>query len=78
MFVDYLTTLLTGVYKVPGPIDATKSFRDLEVDSLSLAELAAQLEDEFSITVEEEELGPQTTVIELSEFLETRGAVLSA
>ncbi|MBX9363385.1 acyl carrier protein [Streptomyces massasporeus] len=78
VFVDYLTDVLTTVFKVTGTIDPAKSFQELEVDSLSLAELAAQLEDEFDLTIEEEELRPESTVLEVAEFLEARGAVLSA
>ncbi|MFF2025127.1 acyl carrier protein [Streptomyces sp. NPDC058171] len=78
MFVDYLSTLLTTVYQVPGTIDADRSFQELEVDSLSLAELGAQLEDEFGVTVDEEELTPSTTVAQLAVLLEASGAVLPA
>lgn len=78
VFVAYLTDVLATTFKVPTPIDPTKSFQQLEVDSLSLAELGAQLEDEFGVTVEEEELEPATTVLQVAEFLEARGAVLSA
>lgn len=76
MFVDYLTTILGTVYKVPGTIEPTKSFQELEVDSLSLTELAAQLEEELGVPIEEEDLTPSTTVAGLSEFLETSGAVI--
>ncbi|MBB6075114.1 acyl carrier protein [Streptomyces paradoxus] len=78
MFVHYLSDILAGTYKVPAPIDPDRSFQQLEVDSLSLAELGAQLEDEFGITIEEEELTPATTVTALAEFLQARGAVLTA
>ncbi|MFC9132791.1 acyl carrier protein [Streptomyces sp. NPDC057099] len=78
MFVDYLSTILTTVHKVPGPVDPEKSFQELDVDSLSLAELGAQLEDEFEVTIDEEELTPSTTVAELAVLLESGGAVLPA
>ncbi|WAX77127.1 acyl carrier protein [Streptomyces sp. KMM 9044] len=54
MFIEYLTNLLGNVYKVPGTIDPEKSFLDLKVDSLSLAELGAQLTDDLGIEVAEE------------------------
>ncbi|NEE06948.1 acyl carrier protein [Streptomyces sp. SID7499] len=78
MFVDYLSTILTTVHKVPAPVDPEKSFQELEVDSLSLAELGAHLEDEFELTIDEEELTPSTTVAELAGLLESGGAVLPA
>ncbi|MER7468690.1 acyl carrier protein [Streptomyces sp. NPDC059917] len=78
MFVDYLSHVLGTVYKVSGDIQPTRSFKELEVDSLSLAELSAQLEDELGVTIEEENLSADTTVGELSELLEASGAVLPA
>ncbi|WP_406302567.1 acyl carrier protein [Streptomyces sp. NBC_00885] len=77
MFVDYLSHVLGAVYKVSGDIQPTRSFKELEVDSLSLAELSAQLEDELGVTIEED-LSADTTVGELSELLEASGAVLPA
>ncbi|MBT2398238.1 acyl carrier protein [Streptomyces sp. ISL-100] len=78
MFVDYLATILGTVYKVPGDIAPTQSFEDLEVDSLSLAELGAQLEDDLGVTIDEEILTAATTVAELSKLLEAQGAVVPA
>ncbi|MDX3310851.1 acyl carrier protein [Streptomyces sp. NPDC054884] len=78
MIADYLATILGTVYKVPGVIEPTMSFQDLEIDSLSLAELGAQLEDDLGVTVEEENLAPTTTVAELVELLEAQGAVVPA
>ncbi|MFD6940726.1 acyl carrier protein [Streptomyces sp. NPDC054945] len=78
MYVEYLTNLLNTVYKVSGTIDPEKSFLELEVDSLSLAELSAQLEDEFDVPVDEENLSAATTVAELAAILEAHGAVMPA
>jgi acyl carrier protein len=78
VFIDYLTTLLGTVYKVPGVIDPAKSFAELEVDSLSLAELGAHLEEELGVTVDEEELTGSTTVTGLAGLLQARGAVVPA
>ncbi|MZF85526.1 acyl carrier protein [Streptomyces sp. SID5643] len=78
MIADYLATILGTVYKVPGVIEPTMSFQQLELDSLSLAELGAQLEDDLGVTVEEEDLAPTTTVAELAELLEAQGAVVPA
>ncbi|WP_086770654.1 acyl carrier protein [Streptomyces bobili] len=78
MFIDYLINLLGTVYKVPGTIDPDRSFVDLEVDSLSLAELGAQLEDELGVEVAEEDLSSLTTVSELARLLESRGADIPA
>ncbi|MEV0126715.1 acyl carrier protein [Streptomyces sp. NPDC050703] len=78
MFVNYLTTLLGTVYKVPGEIDPDKTFLELEVDSLSLAELGAHLEDELGVVVEEAELSNLTTVTELAGILQSRGADIPA
>lgn len=47
----------------PDKVTPEASFADdLEADSLDLAELVMALEDEFDITVEEEELGDIKTV----------------
>ncbi|MFF8193120.1 acyl carrier protein [Streptomyces bobili] len=78
MFTDYLSDVLEKTYRVPAPIDAEKTFQELEVDSLSLAELGAQLEDEFDVVVDESDLTSTTTVAALAELLQTRGAVLTA
>jgi acyl carrier protein len=78
VFIDYRINLLGTVYKVPGTIDPDKSFVDLEVDSLSLAELGAQLEDELGVEVAEEDLSSLTTVSELARLLESRGADIPA
>lgn len=78
MYVDYLTRLLGSVYKVTETIEPTRSFKDLELDSLLLAELGAQLEDELGVTIEEEDLTEDTTVAELASLLEAAGAVVPA
>jgi acyl carrier protein len=78
MFVEYLISLLGRVYKVPGTIDPTVSFQQLEVDSLSLAELGAQLEEDFGVEIDDEQLTGETTVAELAGQLEADGAVLPA
>ncbi|MGW0885953.1 acyl carrier protein [Streptomyces sp. NPDC002671] len=78
MYVEYLTTILNTVYKVPGTIDPEKSFLELEVDSLSLAELSAHLEDELHVTIDEEDLSAATTVVGLAAYLEAHGAVIPA
>ena len=62
--LDRFTTLAVQVLSV----DADKVVRDasfsddLDADSLDLAELVMALEDEFDITVEEEELADIKTV----------------
>lgn len=78
MFVDYLIDLLGRVYQVPGTITPTMSFQELEVDSLSLAELGAQLEEDFGVSIDEEQLTADTTVADLAGQLEASGAVLPA
>lgn len=78
MYVDYITNILGKVYNVPGDIESTRSFQDLQVDSLSLAELGAQLEDALGVTIDEEDLTSGTTVAELAELLENSGAVIPA
>lgn len=78
MFDKYLIELLGRVYQVPGTIEPTMSFQELEVDSLSLAELGAQLEEDFGISIDEEKLTADTTVADLARLLEAGGAVLPA
>ncbi|MFD4504886.1 acyl carrier protein [Streptomyces sp. NPDC058457] len=54
------------------------TFAELELDSLSLAELGAQLEDDLGVTVDEDNLTPRTTVADIAALLEAQGAVLPA
>ncbi|MFE5093333.1 acyl carrier protein [Streptomyces sp. NPDC056638] len=78
MFVDYLRTILSTVYRVSGTIEPTMTFEELALDSLSLAELGAQLEDDLGVTIDEESLSAETTVAEVAAILEAQGAVLPA
>jgi acyl carrier protein len=62
--IERFTTLAVQVLSVE-PIQVVReaSFaEDLDADSLDLAELVMALEDEFDITVEEEELADISTV----------------
>jgi acyl carrier protein len=59
-------------------IEPTMTFNDLDLDSLSLAELGAQLEDDLGVTVEEENLTAETTVADIAALLEAQGAVVPA
>lgn len=78
MYVDYLIRLLGTTYKVTETIEPTRSFKDLDLDSLLLAELGAQLEDDLGVTIEEENLTSDTTVADLADLLEAAGAVIPA
>ncbi len=62
--LDRFTTLAVQVLSVePAQVVREASFADdLEADSLDLAELVMALEDEFDITVEEDELEDIKTV----------------
>jgi acyl carrier protein len=62
--LERFTTLAVQVLAVePGQITRDAKFADdLDADSLDLAELVMALEDEFDITVEEEELADIATV----------------
>ncbi|MCL2519269.1 MAG: phosphopantetheine-binding protein [Oscillospiraceae bacterium] len=54
----------------PGEITLASTFKDLDLDSLDLAELAMQVEDEFDITVElSEEL---SNVGKLVDYIEAK------
>jgi acyl carrier protein len=75
---DYLCTILSTTYQVSGSIEPTMTFEELELDSLALAELGAQLEDNLSVTVDEENLIATTTVADLAALLEAQGAVVPA
>jgi acyl carrier protein len=61
---ERFTTIAVQVLSVDAAkVTKEASFADdLEADSLDLAELVMALEDEFDITVEEEELGDIKTV----------------
>ena len=61
---ERFTALAVQVLSVePSQVTKEASFADdLDADSLDLAELVMALEDEFDITVEEEELADITTV----------------
>ncbi|MCC9311899.1 acyl carrier protein [Kitasatospora sp. RB6PN24] len=75
---EYLCTILSTTYQVSVTIEPTMTFSDLELDSLSLAELGAQLEDDLGVTVEEESLTAETTVADIAALLEAQGAVVPA
>ena len=62
--IQRFTTLTVQVLSVePAQVVRDASFaEDLDADSLDLAELVMALEDEFDITVEEEELADIATV----------------
>lgn len=53
-----------------GDISMESSFKDLDLDSLDMAELAMQIEDEFNITVELNE--SLTDVSKLVEYIEEK------
>jgi acyl carrier protein len=75
---DYLRELLQETFRVDGEVEPGKSFADLDLDSLTTAEICASLEDSFKVTIDDEEVTQQTTVDELAELLRRKGAVLSA
>jgi acyl carrier protein len=70
--VDRFTTLAVQVLSVePGQVVRDASFADdLDADSLDLAELVMALEDEFDITVEEDELADIKTVGQAIDLVE--------
>ena len=61
--LDCIRTTLAG-QKVPGAETATleATWSDLDVDSLDLVELVKTLEDEFAVTIHDEELKPIESV----------------
>ncbi|MEY9850025.1 acyl carrier protein [Streptacidiphilus sp. MAP5-3] len=75
---DYLCTILSTTYQVSGTIEPTMTCRELELDSLSLAELGAQLEEDLGVTVDEDNLTSTTTVADIAALLEAQGAVVPA
>ncbi|MFB9689481.1 acyl carrier protein [Amycolatopsis plumensis] len=75
---DYLRELFQETFRVDGEVEPGKSFADLDIDSLTTAEICANLEDRFKVTIDDEEVTPQTTVDELAELLRRKGAVVSA
>jgi acyl carrier protein len=70
--VDRFTSLAVQVLSVePGQVQRDASFADdLDADSLDLAELVMALEDEFDITVEEDELADIKTVGQAIDLVE--------
>ncbi|MEV6133371.1 acyl carrier protein [Streptomyces violaceusniger] len=75
---DYLRNLLQETFWVNGEIAPGKSFEDLDLDSLTTAEICANLEDSLKVTIDDEEVTQQTTLDELADLLHRKGAVLSA
>jgi acyl carrier protein len=75
---DYLCTILSTTYQVSGTIKPTMTCGELELDSLSLAELGAQLEENLGVTVDEDNLTSATTVADIAALLEAQGAVVPA
>lgn len=72
--ITYVTDLLTGPYQVAGDIVPSARLTELGLDSLALAELAAELQDTFGIRVEADEITTATTVDDLVSLLEGKGA----
>jgi len=70
--IERFTALAVQVLSVePGQVQRDASFADdLDADSLDLAELVMALEDEFDITVEEEELADIKTVGQAIDLVE--------
>lgn len=74
---EYLRKLLEQTFRVTGEIEPEKSFDDLEVDSLTTAEICAALEDDLKVTIDDKDVTQETTLAELADLLERNGAVLS-
>ena len=70
--IERFTALAVQVLSVePGQVQRDASFADdLDADSLDLAELVMALEDEFDITVEEDELADIKTVGQAIDLVE--------
>ncbi|MER5885378.1 phosphopantetheine-binding protein [Streptomyces sp. NPDC001941] len=72
----YINSLLTGPYQVPPPVAEDASLTQLGLDSLALAELAAELQDVLRVPVTGDDVTPHTTVTELATSLEAKGATV--
>ncbi|MDF3289064.1 acyl carrier protein [Streptomyces silvisoli] len=77
MMYDYLRNLLEETFRVSGEIAPDKSFEDLDLDSLTTAEICAALEDDLKVTIDDAEVNQQITLGELADLLQHKGAVLS-
>ena len=76
--MDIHSELKNAICKVHPGIDESKitpeaTFTgDLEMDSLSMVELALAMEDSFGVTLPDEELAKLTTVGEVAELIESK------
>ncbi len=74
MILEELKQLLMDQFDIdPEEITEDTAFEDdLDADSLDMVELALACEDEFDISLEEDELVPIQTVGELARYLENK------
>ncbi|MFI1524024.1 acyl carrier protein [Kitasatospora cineracea] len=69
----YLADLLSSTYQIPVPVDPTATFEELGLDSLSLAELGAHLQDRLGLELAEGEVSASTSVDSLADLLAGKG-----
>ncbi|HTR70875.1 MAG TPA: acyl carrier protein [Mycobacteriales bacterium] len=75
---DILTTLGEIVEEATGipaskVVPAASFVNDLDIDSLSMVEIATMAEDKFNVSIPDSELAKLKTVADVVEFLEKAG-----
>ncbi|MEU2718583.1 acyl carrier protein [Streptomyces sp. NPDC007205] len=73
---EYLVDQLATTFKVDQAMAPDQSFKELGLDSLTIAEVGAALQEALGVEVAEEELTETTKLGALAALLEAKGAVV--
>lgn len=72
---DEITRIMVDTFGVPpGRVGGATAFTELEVDSLTLAELTVLLEERYGVPVADGDLRPEHTVSDVAALLRGKGA----
>jgi acyl carrier protein len=75
--LDKIADLLVDRFGVPADeISAEATFTDLDLDSLGLVELLIVVQQEFGVTVSEDEVSPDDTIAVIVELIDSKKALV--
>lgn len=73
---EYLVGQLATTFKVNQEMNPDQSFKELGLDSLTVAEIGAALQETLGVEVADEELTEATKLGALADLLKAKGAVV--